>query len=95
MKESIKEKLKSKGFWAGVVGTVFLILGAFGVRICDQTTDAVINGISSLLVMLGISSPLGKLRQAPDPIGTADVPDIESVAEIVGAVLKNENVVGD
>ena len=54
------ERLKSTSFWVGLVSAVFLILGAFGVEIGDQTASNVINGICSVLVMLGIATPTGK-----------------------------------
>lgn len=53
----MKEKVKSAGFWVSVISSVFLILGAFGVEIGDDTASAVINGICSLLVMFGIIVP--------------------------------------
>ena len=53
----MKEKIKSAGFWTSIIGTVFLILGAFGVEIGDETASAVINGVCSLLAMFGIIVP--------------------------------------
>ena len=55
----MKERIKSTGFWVGLISAVFLILGAFGVEIGDQTASKVINGICSALVMLGVVSPVG------------------------------------
>lgn len=55
---NLKEKIKSVGFWSGLIGTLFLVLSAFGVDIGDQTANAVVNSVCSLLVMFGIiSSP--------------------------------------
>lgn len=55
---NLKEKIKSVGFWSGLIGTLFLVLSAFGVDIGDQTVNAVVNSVCSLLVMFGIiSSP--------------------------------------
>lgn len=52
------ERLKSTSFWAGLIGAVFLILGAFGVEIGDEVASTVINGVCSALIMLGIVSPV-------------------------------------
>lgn len=51
------ERLKSKSFWISLISAVFLILGAFGVEIGDETASTVINGVCSVLVMLGIAAP--------------------------------------
>lgn len=51
------QRLKSTSFWVSLVSAIFLILGAFGVEIGDQTASTVINGICSVLVMLGIATP--------------------------------------
>lgn len=71
----IKDRIKSKSFWAGLIGSVFLMLSAFGVEVADQTVGAVINAVCSMFVVLGIiSSP----AQAP----SADTPtDILDAAE--------------
>lgn len=53
----MKEKLKSAAFWASAIGAVFLILGAFGVEIGDETASDIINAVCSVLVMLGIVTP--------------------------------------
>lgn len=53
----MKEKIKSLSFWAGIIGSIFLMLGAFGVEIGDDTANAVINAVCSLLVVLGIAAP--------------------------------------
>lgn len=50
----LKDRIKSAGFWTGLLGALFLILGAFGVEIGDQTASAVINSVCSLLVVFGI-----------------------------------------
>lgn len=60
----MKERIKSTSFWVGIISAVFLILGAFGVEIGDQTASTVINGICSALVMLGIITP--PTGSAPD-----------------------------
>lgn len=52
----IKERIKNCGFWVSLIGSVFLILGAFGIEIADETANAIINGICSALVVLGIIS---------------------------------------
>lgn len=51
------ERLKSTTFWVSLISAVFLILGAFGVEIGDQTASSIINGVSSVLVMFGIVKP--------------------------------------
>lgn len=53
----MKVKIKSVGFWSGLIASVFLILSAFGVEIGDAAANAVINGVCSLLVVLGIAAP--------------------------------------
>ena len=53
----MKEKIKHASFWVGLIGAVFLILGAFGVEIGDDTATTVVNAVCSLLVMLGIVVP--------------------------------------
>lgn len=53
----MKERIKSATFWMSLVSALFLILGAFGVEIGDQTASSVINGISSVLIMFGIIKP--------------------------------------
>ena len=56
----MKERIKSVGFWVGIISAVFLILGAFGVEIGDEVAANVINGVCSALVMLGVITPIGK-----------------------------------
>lgn len=51
------DRIKSTTFWISLVSAVFLILGAFGVEIGDQTASSVVNGISSVLIMFGIIKP--------------------------------------
>ena len=53
----LRERIKSMSFWTGLVGAVFLILGAFGVEIGDQTASTVLNAVCSALVLLGIVTP--------------------------------------
>lgn len=52
----IKERIKNIGFWVSLLGSVFLMLGAFGIEIGDETASAIINAVSSLLVLFGIAS---------------------------------------
>lgn len=52
----IKERIKNVGFWISLVSCIFLILGAFGIEIGDDTASSVINAVCSALVMLGIVS---------------------------------------
>ncbi|MCM1367999.1 MAG: phage holin family protein [Roseburia sp.] len=52
----LKERIKSVGFWVGMISAVFLALGSFGVEIGDDTASAVINAVCSILVMFGIVS---------------------------------------
>lgn len=60
------ERIKSTSFWAGLIGAVFLILGAFGVEIGDEAASAVINGVCSALIMLGIAAPTAKTKDGKD-----------------------------
>ena len=52
----LKERIKCVGFWTGLFGALFLILGAFGVEIGDDTASAIVNSVCSLLVVFGIVS---------------------------------------
>lgn len=68
---NIKERIKSVGFWVGLISTVFLALGAFGVEVGDETASAIINAVCSLLVVFGIAtSP--KMSDAASGDGDAD-----------------------
>lgn len=49
-----KDRIKSAGFWTGLIGSVFLMLGAFGVDIGDDTAQAAVNAVCSALVVFGI-----------------------------------------
>lgn len=51
---NIKDRIKSMSFWAGIIGAVILILGAFGVEIEGETANTVVNAVCSVLVLLGI-----------------------------------------
>lgn len=62
----MKERIKSVGFWVGIISAVFLILGAFGVEIGDEVAANVINGVCSALVMLGVITPIGKTAGQDD-----------------------------
>lgn len=69
----LKERIKCKSFWAGLIGSVFLILSAFGVDVGDQTASAIVNAVCSLLVVTGIvTSPVA----AVDP-GDCERDEIE------------------
>ena len=52
----LKERLKNAGFWVSIISSVFLILGAFGIEIADETASSVINAVCSALVVFGIVS---------------------------------------
>lgn len=71
------ERIKSTGFWAGLIGAVFLILGAFGVEIGDEVASTVINSVCSVLIMLGIVSP-AKAKDDKDEKGLPTEKDDES-----------------
>lgn len=60
------ERIKSVGFWVGIISAVFLILGAFGVEIGDEVAAKVINGVCSALVMLGIVTPVTSSQDKSD-----------------------------
>lgn len=62
----MKERIKSMSFWAGIIGSIILILGAFGVEIADETASSVVNAVCSLLVMLGIVTPVKSASGAPE-----------------------------
>lgn len=51
------EHIKSTTFWVSLISAVFLILGAFGVEIGNETAGSVINAVCSVLVMFGIVKP--------------------------------------
>lgn len=67
------ERIKSTTFWVSLISAVFLILGAFGVEIGDQTASAVINGVCSALVMFGIAKPPASAKPAQDQSETQNV----------------------
>lgn len=52
----LKDRIKTTSFWAGLIGAIFLALGAFGVDIGDETASAVINAVCSVLVVFGVVS---------------------------------------
>lgn len=64
------ERIKSTSFWAGLIGAVFLILGAFGVEIGDEVASTVINSVCSVLIMLGIAVPPAKDKNDKDGDGS-------------------------
>ncbi len=70
----LRERIKSASFWTGLIGAVFLMLGAFGVEIGDQTASTVINGVCSALVVLGIVSP-PKAAERQDGVIPTDATD--------------------
>ena len=51
---NLKDRIKTTSFWAGLIGTVILILSAFGVEVGDDTTSAIINAVCSALAVFGI-----------------------------------------
>lgn len=91
----IKERMKNCGFWVSLIGSIFLILGAFGVEVPNATAAGIINGVCSALVVLGIVSDptagkgyLDAASQvapsdvsASEAIATAETQDETSVAE--------------
>lgn len=62
----LRERIKSPSFWAGIVGAVFLMLGAFGVEMGDQTASAAVNAVCSALVVFGIVTPSANVGQTDD-----------------------------
>ncbi len=52
----LKERAKNIGFWVSLLGSIFLILGAFGVKVPNATADSIVSAVCSLLVVLGIVS---------------------------------------
>ena len=73
----MSERIKSMSFWAGLIGAVFLILSAFGVEIGDEVASTVINGVCSVLIMLGIIVPPAKDKDDNDDGLTANKDDDE------------------
>ncbi len=79
----IKERIKNVGFWVSLLGSVFLMLGAFGIEIGDETASAIINAVSSMLVLFGIASDP---TSGAGYLDAADaVPDADGVAATVAA----------
>lgn len=63
----MKKRIKSARFWAGIVGTICLMLGAFGIEIGDEAVATAINTVCSLLAMFGIISvPESNAEEEPD-----------------------------
>lgn len=81
---SLKERIKSAGFWAGLMGAVFLMLGAFGVEVGEGEAQTAINAVSSLLTVLGVisSGKPGKTEQSGQTETGEDV-DPDAVVAIV------------
>lgn len=78
----IKERIKNVGFWVSLLGSVFLMLGAFGIEIGDETASAIINAVSSL-VLFGIASDP---TSGAGYLDAADsVPDADGVTATVAA----------
>ncbi len=70
---NFKDRIKSAGFWTGIVGSLFLMLGAFGVDIGDETVQAVVNAVCSALVVFGIITvPNAGKSDREDTDGGAD-----------------------
>lgn len=80
----IKDRIKTTSFWVGLIGAVFLILGAFGVEIGDETASAVINAVCSLLVLFGVVS-------APQKQGEDHRAEAQSTLESDDANSDNDN----
>ncbi len=79
----IKERIKNVGFWVSLLGSVFLMLGAFGIEIGDETAGAIINAVSSMLVLFGIASDP---TSGAGYLDAADsVPDADGVTATVAA----------
>lgn len=67
----MKDRIKSAGFWTGILGALFLILGSFGVEVGGDTANTVVNAVCSFLVMLGIITPVPNSKK-PDCDGDGD-----------------------
>lgn len=76
------ERIKSVGFWVGLISTVFLALSAFGVDIGDDVANSVINAVCSLLVVFGIVS-------APQSEANSEAHDID---EIIGTPKDDSDI---
>lgn len=68
----IKERIKTTSFWAGLIGTVILILSAFGVEVGDDTASAVINAVCSVLAVFGIVRIPDGVKPAEQDVCTDD-----------------------
>ena len=83
----IKERIKNIGFWVSIISAVFLILGAFGVEIGDETASSVINAICSLLVVTGIVSDPTTGKGYLDAVGKSlDTIPNGTLAEVAAAI---------
>lgn len=93
----IKDRMKNIGFWISLIGSIFLILGAFGVEIADETANAIINAVSSALVMLGIvsnpTSGKGYLDGDLSTDGDGSVGKCDSVDVDACVTLSAENLI--
>ncbi|MGF9917580.1 hypothetical protein ABEX47_13685 [Paenibacillus ehimensis] len=54
------EKWKKPAFILGILGAAKLALGSFGVDIPDNLINDIANGVSSILVLVGIIADHGK-----------------------------------
>lgn len=84
----IKERIKNVGFWVSIISAVFLILGAFGVEIGDETSSSVINAVCSLLVVTGIVSDPTTGKGYLDAMGKSldNIPS-GTLAEVTAAIV--------
>ena len=67
----LKDRIKTMSFWMGLIGAVFLILGAFGVEIGDETASSIINAVCSILVVFGVVAAPQKDESESDEITSA------------------------
>ena len=93
----IKERIKNVGFWVSIISAVFLILGAFGVEIGDETVSSVINAVCSLLVVTGIVSDPTTGKGYLDAMGKGlDTIPSAALAEVATAIGgETQNTVTD
>ena len=56
-KSDLQNRLKSKVFWAGIIGAIGLLLKAFGIyEVPDQTADLILSVIMGLITTFGVAN---------------------------------------
>ena len=50
----MKEKLRNKGFWLGLIGAVIMFLQAIGIKVDVPAVNEIISALMAILVVLGV-----------------------------------------